>query len=526
MAEIHSGTTLHPTKLELLTEWMASQRWYAAKGSTPNLARLASWRLGDPAGEVGIETHIVLDSSGNSGVTYQVPLTYRGAPVAELAHALVGTMEHGVLGTRWVYDGTHDPVYARQLLALIRGDAAAESSTVTDAPDPRFGGEHAASWTTRLTFQSSRVLVGEQSNTSIIVTAADDEGRSTPVIVKVFRQLAAGENPDVVLQSALRESGCERVPAVVGAVAGSWPLSEGGTGANGGHSDGNGNSGTDVSNSGTEDSTDLTAHGHLAFAQEFIPGTEDAWRVALRAAKSGTDFATAARDLGEATAAVHTVLSAALPTAEASDADLARVTSTMRRRLSAASGLVTQIAERAQEIEAVFAAAEAGPWPALQRIHGDYHLGQVLHSQERGWLLLDFEGEPLRPLAERSLPDSTFRDVAGMLRSFDYAGGSAEHGDPDTDARAWVESASQAFLDGYAKQAPDARDHDALLRAFLLDKALYEVVYEARNRPTWLAIPVAAITRLLGESPASTPQTSTPPTPETQTPKTQRGQSS
>ena len=135
-------------------------------------------------------------------------------------------------------------------------------------------------------------------------------------------------------------------------------------------------------------------------------------------------------------------------------------------------------------------------WPPLQRIHGDYHLGQVLHSPERGWVLLDFEGEPLRPLSERSLPDQWVRDVAGMLRSFDYVGGTREQAD-GASARDWVASAQQAFLDGYAARAgEDPRSLGALLAAFELDKAMYEVVYEARNRPGWLAIPLGAVRRL------------------------------
>ena len=477
MAEIHTGTWIRPTKLELLTSWMGRQRWYAAKGSAPVLTSLAAWRLGDPEGEVGIETLIVLDTGGAEPVTYQVPLTYRGAPVEELAHALVGTMEHGVLGPRWVYDATHDPVYARQLLALVRGETQAESSSRSDSPDERFTGQPAASWTRSLTVTGSRVLVGEQSNTSVILDATDEDGAASPVIIKVFRTLAAGDNPDVVLQSALRQAGCEQVPAVVGSVSGSWP-----------------------EQGGAEAGVD-EVQGHLAFAQEFIPGSEDAWRVALRAAREATDFTTAARELGEVTASVHTALAQALPRREASIDDVARITSVMERRLRAASDLVPEIAARAPQVEAVFAAARSASWPPLQRIHGDYHLGQVLHSPERGWLLLDFEGEPLRPLAERAEPDSTFRDVAGMLRSLDYAGGSAEQERPEASARDWVDNGLTAFLDGYSSAAADPRDHDDLLRAFLLDKALYEVVYEARNRPTWLAIPVAAITRLLDRSP-------------------------
>ena len=506
MAEIHMGTTLIPSKLELLTDWMGDQRWYAAKGSTPRLTRLAAWRLDDPAGQVGIETILVRDDGGPEPVTYQVPLTYRAAAVEELAHALVGTMEHGILGRRWVYDAPHDPIYAERLLAMIRGEARAESSTASGEFDDRFTGVGATGRVRTVElpgsdpggrvrtvelrgsdpgaaprfsgFRGSRVLSGEQSNTSIIIDTVDEENSPRPVIVKVFRTLADGDNPDVVLQSALRAAGNERVPAVIGAVRGTWPTSA-----------------TDSEDPSKADS----ATGHLGFAQEFIPDTEDAWRVALRAAMTGADFTDAAGDLGEATAAVHTALAASLPSTEATTEDIARITAVMRRRLAAASDLVPEIAARAAQVEALFAAAERTVWPPLQRIHGDYHLGQVLHSPERGWLLLDFEGEPLRPLAERSLPDSHFRDLAGMLRSFDYAGGSAEQDDPDRSAREWMDNAVTAFLDGYSRAAADPRDHPALLRAFLLDKALYEIVYEARNRPTWLAIPVTAITRLLDQ---------------------------
>jgi predicted trehalose synthase len=116
-------------------------------------------------------------------------------------------------------------------------------------------------------------------------------------------------------------------------------------------------------------------------------------------------------------------------------------------------------------------------------------------------VLLDFEGEPLRPLAERSRPDLAVRDVAGMLRSFDYAAGSWEQSHPGQGARDWAAATQAAFLDGYAAAAgSDPRDNPALLIAFQLDKALYEVVYEARNRPPWLTIPTAAVARLLDDA--------------------------
>ncbi len=129
-------------------------------------------------------------------------------------------------------------------------------------------------------------------------------------------------------------------------------------------------------------------------------------------------------------------------------------------------------------------------------MHGDLHLGQVLYTPSNGWVLLDFEGEPLRPITERRQRDVAVRDVAGMLRSFDYVSGAIANDDSDT-VRRWVIAAQQAFLDGYAETAGIPRtDDDLLLQAFELDKAVYETIYETRNRPDWIGIPLAAIGRL------------------------------
>jgi predicted trehalose synthase len=299
------------------------------------------------------------------------------------------------------------------------------------------------------------------------------------LICKVFRTLQAGENPDVVVQGALTEAGSSRVPAMVGSVSATWPSPHDGA---------------------------PPAHGHLAFAQEFFPGTEDAWRVALRAVSAGIDFSGPARQLGIATAEVHALLSTALAVEPATPEAIAAVIASMRSRYVAAASEVPALAAYDHEIATVFDRAVNAEWPALQRIHGDYHLGQVLDVPGRGWVLLDFEGEPLRPLAERNRPDLAIRDVAGMLRSFDYAAGSWEQTHPDENARAWAESAQRAFLEGYAEgSGRDPQADAALLTAFQLDKALYEVVYEARNRPTWLAIPTDAVVRLLDDARKDTP---------------------
>lgn len=139
MAEIHTGATLSPTKLELLTLWMPRQRWYTGKTSgiaVPALTKVGGYRLDDPAGQVGIEVMILTDSSGSEPVTYQVPLTYRAAPVVGLEHALVGTMQHSVLGRRYVYDGAHDPVFAAQFIQLLVGNVAAQAQSVSNTPQP------------------------------------------------------------------------------------------------------------------------------------------------------------------------------------------------------------------------------------------------------------------------------------------------------------------------------------------------------------------------------------------------------
>jgi maltokinase len=476
VAEIYRDATVTPSKLDLLPAWMARQRWYAAKGSSPRLRKLWSWRLDDPAGEVGIETLLVIDNAGPEPVVYQVPLTYRGAPLVGAEDALVGTMEHSVLGRRWVYDAPHDPVYAAQLEQLVMGRAEPQAGSESDKPEPHVMGHPHPAWRDVVTITGSRVLTGEQSNTSVIYDAHLADGTSKPLICKVFRTLQSGDNPDVLLQAAIAAAGSHRVPATLGSVSAQWPDPLGG---------------------------EIPAYGHLAFAQEFLPGVEDAWRVALRALARGTGFEAEARELGAATAEVHATLATALPTEPATPEAVDRVIGSMAQRYVAATLEVPALAEHETRIRDVFAAARSASWPDFQRIHGDFHLGQVLGAPGKGWVLVDFEGEPLRPLRERARPDQPMRDIAGMLRSFDYAGGTREQahgGGRPGSARGWVEVCQTAFLDGYAAwSGSDPRANVALLAAFQLDKALYEVVYEARNRPTWLSIPTSAITRLLAK---------------------------
>ncbi|WP_282692485.1 1,4-alpha-glucan branching protein [Streptomyces sp. CC208A] len=135
MALIHR-TTMRPTKQELLAAWLPTRTWYAAGAEAPRPVKAGGFRLDDPEGEVGVEFMAVTDGEGPDAVAYHVPMTYRGKPLDGAEHALIGTSEHGVLGTRWIYDGAHDPVLVGQLYALLAGRAVPQQQSVSDAVDP------------------------------------------------------------------------------------------------------------------------------------------------------------------------------------------------------------------------------------------------------------------------------------------------------------------------------------------------------------------------------------------------------
>ncbi|MFD7130832.1 1,4-alpha-glucan branching protein [Streptomyces sp. NPDC059894] len=136
MAFVHR-TTMTPTKLELLAGWLPKQSWYVGDAGTPELLKAGGFRLDDPEGEVGIEFMVVADATAREPVAYLVPMGYRGAALEGVpGEALIGTSEHGVLGTRWIYDGVHDPVVSAQLRALLRGEATPQHQSESDTPDP------------------------------------------------------------------------------------------------------------------------------------------------------------------------------------------------------------------------------------------------------------------------------------------------------------------------------------------------------------------------------------------------------
>lgn len=463
-----------------IAEWMPRQRWFGGKGHAPLLRRIGAFEL--PTADEGarVRTLLVMDDASEPPILYQVPVVER----AERAHSpaasdhLIARLPDG----GFLYDGPHDRAFTDALLALIVGEGRAVSQGA-DASG-RFSGAEAADAGTGAGTDTqaavrppasapATVLGGEQSNTSIIYRPSE----SAPIICKVFRQLHHGDNPDVTLQTALAASGSPHVPASVGDVVGEWD---------------------DVGR------PDGRATGHLAFAQEFLPGVEDAWRVALLAAASDVAFTDEARALGAAVAEVHLALGELFAREQPSPQLIAAITAAWTRRLGTAVAEVPELEPHRAAIEAFYTRAQAGAWPPLQRIHGDLHLGQVLLVPGRGWVLLDFEGEPLRPMHDRRRPDLPVRDVAGMLRSFDYVAGSTALALPEraSAAIAWADAARQAFLDGYvAASGLDLSAYRDLLAAFELDKAVYEAIYETRNRPTWAAIPLHAIMSLLESGP-------------------------
>jgi maltokinase len=225
-----------------------------------------------------------------------------------------------------------------------------------------------------------------------------------------------------------------------------------------------------------------------AMLQAYVPSTGDAWAAMLQALadrpRAGIEIAAT---VGGLTAAMHAAL-ASRPDHPAFPARAATVAETAAWRASAEHELAPAVTARFAD-----AFGSATGEARVSRIHGDYHLGQLLARTDGGFSIVDFEGEPARPLGERRRPGSPLRDVAGMLRSLDYAARTAVRDDPALDAESWLAEARGAFIGAYGGIGVAEA---GLLHAFELEKACYEVRYEAGNRPDWRWLPLAAVERL------------------------------
>jgi 1,4-alpha-glucan branching enzyme len=466
---------LTPALTALLQEWLPKQRWFPIKSPDFDMSQAGSLGLEDPARHAALSVFLLnVSTQGPDGArrtaVVQVPLSFRPAPAAGMERALVGEAAGTDPSRPWVYDAVHDPDFVGSWLELIRNEEKAASGTAA-------GFKVSGSYRLPTARGVVKVLSGEQSNSSVIV----DDGESA-AIVKFFRVLSEGANPEVEVGSALTSAGTSEVPATLGWVRGEW-LASGRTASNGKGS--------------------RQVQGELAVAHEFLAGGRDAWRLAVDAARSGADFTAEARALGAATATVHRRLAEALGQSAESEPGKVIGPGVAQRVRQAWAEAGPAVGPYDKELEALLQGLDGVPTGPLQRIHGDLHLGQILQVPAQDgparWAILDFEGEPLRPIAERNVPDVPLRDVVGMLRSFDYAAGAAQREQEGAQVPAtWVDDCADAFLEGYASVTPGTVDRNApLFVALWLDKALYEVVYEMRNRPDWLAIPVNASRRLL-----------------------------
>ncbi|HEX6517449.1 MAG TPA: hypothetical protein VF049_17930 [Nocardioidaceae bacterium] len=465
---------------DALEHYIQTARWFGGKGRdfrVGEVRRVGELGEAEPGAPVTIELVTVEYDGTAETELYQLPLVYYPEEQDRLGHALVGVWEDERVGHAFVYDALQD----RHAAALWL-DAFAEERTGEDLVFHRLPGHELD-----LEAQAS-LLSGEQSNSS--VAFGEDS------LMKVFRKVTPGRNPDIEIHEALTRAESIHVAALYG-----WleaPLGDG-------------------------------EPMHLAMLQQFLRTASDGWDLArasvrdlyaegdLHADEVGGDFAAESHRLGVATAEVHDALAASFPTHTWGRTELAALAEAMRGRLDAAVEVVPGLGDHAGRLRDAFDALAALEGPvSVQRIHGDFHLGQTLRTV-KGWKIVDFEGEPAKPLAERTRPDSPWRDVAGMLRSFDYAALAVE-ADVEEDgaqiayrAGEWAERNRNAFLDGYAESSgrtPEGtldEEQRVLLHAYEVDKAVYETVYEARNRPDWLHIPLSAIERLTRdpESPAA-----------------------
>jgi maltokinase len=451
-----------------LERWLVAQRWFASKSREVAALRVLEAAELDNVPEPRMVLALVEVAFGpGTHELYHLPLGLR--------HVDEGWSDGVILtaADRTVYDAMVDPVCAQRLAAALRQ----EKRVVRDE----------ARWTFHAVeglppdddLRPVRPVGVEQSNTSTVFADA--------LILKVYRRVEPGPNPELELLRFLTGHGFENIAKLRG-----WYEHKG-----------------------------RLVDATLGVLQEFLPGAGDGWDLVLDGlgADGGEAVLGELASLGAVTAAMHTTLGSDAndPTyapEEPSGEGLSILIATVDEEIEAIFrdlpelDALEPIAGRGQEVrERLRGLGHAGAGGRVIRTHGDYHLGQTLRT-DRGWVVLDFEGEPARPLPQRRQKRSPLRDVAGMLRSFAYAASASELQRGVSAPEGWEDRAREAFLGAYLENI-DQRllphgqaNTERLLAIFELEKSVYELRYELNNRPDWVRIPVAGIARLLEEAPA------------------------
>ncbi|GHH39863.1 maltokinase N-terminal cap-like domain-containing protein [Lentzea cavernae] len=437
---------------EQLDRWLHAQTWFRGRGPV-ECERVTVLREGDPA-----LVHVLLACDGRR---YQLLLGVRDELPERLVHARIGSA-----GGRQVYEAVYDPELTAVLL-----DHFEKSSEVADL---RFRGALPPRYTDA---PVGRPFPGLQRNFSIVYGQRH--------VLKFFRELVPGDNPELVLHTALHSVEDPHIAPPLGALE-------------------------------SELDGERTT---FAVLHEFVPLGSLGWPMATASVRdylagpaedpqnAGGDFAAEAHRLGRAVARVHADLRETLGTQASGPAD--EFVAALHRRLDAALLEVEALEPFEQGLRARYDAVLADPRPLrLQRVHGDLHLGQVLRSPLT-WVLVDFEGEPHGTPADRARTRPAEHDVATVLRSLHYAAAQLLVGAEDVAtllprAARWLAHNRKAFCDGYAEVSPDLLPDGALLCAVELDRAVVEVRHEQRYRPEWTVIPLSAIAEVLTGEPVWT----------------------
>jgi trehalose synthase-fused probable maltokinase len=449
---------------ERLHDWVVARRWFGSKSREVTQIEIAE--AIPLRSEPPLLVLALVEARFGEGTheTYQLPLGLRPAEEDWSEGVICET------GGFTVYDALVDPAHGRELLHRMRGSDQVSGGDGEGTVRFRWapGAEAAGGGTVDV-----RPIGVEQSNSSVVF--------GERLILKAFRRVEPGVNPELELLRFLSARGFAHIAPLAG-----WYEFEG-----------------------------RLLDATLGILQEYLAGARGGWELALEEiARDPEELLERMRALGEVTGDLHTALGSeatdpAFAPEEPSMESLALLTADVDEQIERIFvdlpeiDALAPIAGRGQDVrELLQNLSHVAAGGRVIRTHGDLHLGQTMLT-DRGWVILDFEGEPARPLPERRRKRSPLRDVAGMLRSFSYAAAGARILRGTEPPEDWEDRARAAYLEGYFSAAdaallpPGQQAIEQLLAIFELEKAVYELRYELNNRPDWIGIPVAGIARLL-----------------------------